>query len=206
MKYLFLIFLIACSSSKKSEDTLEMKSIFANDTTAIVQGCGHQPIVGYTYCRKVIGDSTNEKLVFHAPPDIQSFGTIYLLDGSLIGFQFKNGRAEISWKELLKSDKFTIDDRGLYLFTIRSIVEPDINGEDKEIYQEGEIRLRLIKPNYKPLHNVEFDPSYFYEWSDSNFLYKMTSGGRAYVGYKKPTSILKNLKGEKSETKIRESN
>jgi len=168
-----------------------ISSVEGGDATAIVTGCGSAPIVGYTYCRKTEGDSTSEKLIFHAPVQSKkcptgspcTTGKIFRPDGSVVGLEFKNGesKAVISWEELLLSPKFEKEFRGFYLFFIETeFIDP--RGERRVIFQEGEIRLRVLTKGYTPLHEVSNDRNFNYTWSEGSYTMRLTTKGRAFVG------------------------
>lgn len=190
---MFMLLLVACACLRSTRLIMDqgVSAVEGGDATAIVTGCGNAPIVGFTYCRKIEGDSTQEKIIFHAPTQAKdcprSFpcttGKIFRPDGSVVGIEFKEGQstAQISWEELLMRPQFEKFDRGFYLFFIETeYLDPQ--GARRTIFQEGEIRLRVIGKNYIPLHEVPSDKNFTYTWKHNGYKMKLTTGGRAYVG------------------------
>lgn len=178
----------SCGTTRVTPDT-ELSALKGGDSTGIVEGCGNQPIPGYTYCRKMEGDPANGKLWFHAPP-AQCPGDescvslrIYRKGDDPIGMTFPRGitRVGLEWKELLIRDRFEVFDRGFwpYDFTIKSL---DDDGRDQFTFVDGEIRLVVYSKNYIPLHDVKEDPNYVWVWEDGGCVYKMTTGGRTHIG------------------------
>lgn len=194
MKMLFVILLVmACACLKSPRIIMDagISAVEGGDATAIVAGCGNQPVVGYTYCRKTEGDETvKEKITFYAPIQNKdcprefpcTTGKIFLPDGSVVGIEFKNGatKAEMNWEQILKRPKFEKFDRGFYLFTLETQYL-DGTGQQRFIFQEGEIRLRVIGKGYIPLHEVPSDKNFTYSWKVDGHTMKLTTGGRAYV-------------------------
>lgn len=173
----------------------------SNDYTAIISGCGNPPIVGYTYCRKAVGDSTLEKLKFHFPP-VKCFpadpitkeprsscisGKIFFPDGSpALGFSVPFGQTEyeIEWANLVKDSEFKKDYRGFWGYSYE-ILWVDPNNFEQKSFLQGEIRLRVYSTQvddrfYLPLHNVKDDPNFVWTWTDKEGrTFKMTTSGRA---------------------------
>jgi hypothetical protein len=192
--FLLGLLVMACACLKTSRIIMDqgISAVEGGDATAIVSGCGNAPIVGYTYCRKTEGDETiKEKIIFHAPIQNKSCpkgypcttGKIFLPDGSVIGIEFKenSSTAQMTWEDILKRPKFEKFDRGFYLFTLETLYV-DGQGNERMIFQEGEIRLRVIGKNYIPLHEVSNDKNFTYSWKSMGYNMKLTTGGRAYVG------------------------
>lgn len=167
-----------------------MAAVDAGDFTAIVEGCGHQPVVGYTYCRKQEGEATNDKITFIAPPS-SCLGSepcsslkVFYPDGSpTLGLDFpkKTGRLAIGWSDLTKKPTFDSGDRGFWPFvtTVRYLGE---DGKERTSVAEGEIRLRVYRNGYLPLNEVREDQAYAWKWASGGFIYRMTTGARAYAG------------------------
>jgi hypothetical protein len=191
---IFVVLLFtACACLRSSRLIMDngISAVEGGDATAIVTGCGNAPIVGYTYCRKTEGDSTVEKLVFHAPTQSKNCpngspcttGKIFRPDGSVIGLTFEEGSntSVVTWEEILQAPKFEKFDRGFYLFFIETEFT-DSTGQRRTIFQEGEIRLRVLGKGYIPLHEVPNDRNFGYTWKSNGYIMKLTSKGRAFVG------------------------
>lgn len=178
---------IGCTHRGVSEDH-SMPPILAQDTTLVVEGCGHPPIVGYTYCRKYEGDDAKGNLIFHLPPvKCQKSDCIYVkilspVGRPAVGFSLSEGktRLEVSWKSLLGRDVFETGDRGFWI-VIAEIHYLSESGLLKKTIIEGEIRLRVLSSKYSSLENIESDPNFVWLWRDNNRKFKMTSNGRIYL-------------------------
>lgn len=193
------VFLMGClfiglSAARCSTYAVKMDSSAnaaeAGDATAIIEGCGSQPVVGYTYCRFEEGmNAETTFLTLHVPPaicdrescvDVQ----IFFPDSSpTLGFTIPRGetKALIQMSELIKRKEFTKQDRGFWgiLMTIHYI------GPDGErlTFAEGEIRVRVTSKNYVPLHEVKDNREYAWRWFDKEgHVFRMTTSGRAYTG------------------------
>jgi len=185
---------LALSAARCSQYAVNMDSSAnaaeAGDATVIIEGCGSQPVVGYTYCRFEEGlNAETTTLTLHAPPvicdresciDVQ----IFFPDGSpSLGFSIPRGetKATVLMSDLIKRKEFTKQDRGFWpvLLTIRYI------GPDGErlTFAEGEIRLRVLSKNYVPLHEIRDSAEYAWRWrSKEGQLFRMSTSGRAYTG------------------------
>lgn len=185
----FLTFLGAsnCGVKRLKPDT-GVSAVVAGDSTALVEGCGNQPVAGFTYCRKQEGDATGEKLWFHAPPaecpgdDPCVSLKIYRQGEEPLGFVFPQGTVKlgVEWKRLTGKNTFDRLDRGFwpYDYTIRWL------GEDKRehvTFVDGEVRLVVFTADYVPLHEARDDPNFAWKWSEGDCLFAMTTGGRASV-------------------------
>lgn len=166
-----------------------MPAILANDYTALIEGCGHQVISGYTYCRKTEGAVADEDLVFVGPitncnrTSCVEF-KVYGPDGSIVfgsSIPKKQTRKAIPWNALLKRDTFEIQDRGFWIYTY-NVFWLDSDGNENMSVSEGEIRLRILKDNYTSLADVESDSNFAWQWKDkSGAIIKITTGMRTYV-------------------------
>jgi hypothetical protein len=188
---IFMFMLVACSScntARTAPDTQTMTAIAAGDLTALIQGCGNQLVSGYTYCRKVEGDNTTESVVFVIPTskcgeDSCAEVKIFFPDGSpTYGYVFKKGETihRVKWADLTKKSTFDIDDRGFWPFTYR-IKYIDKQGKQRETVTEGEIRLRILRKGYTPLHEISEDMNFVWKFQYDGVDVKMTTGGRTYV-------------------------
>ncbi len=168
-----------------------MNAAEAGDATAIVQGCGSQPIVGYAYCRKNAGDITSiDKLTFFGPEgscdrdDACTFILIFFPDGTpTLGLSIPKDENSVSvnWSDLTKKQKFDENDRGFWPFVIRTLWKTE-NDVERETIQEGEIRLRVLNTGYTPLHETAESPHWGWAWKAGDRVFKMTTAGRAHVG------------------------
>lgn len=179
---------LGCAHRGVKEDH-SIAPIVAQDTTLVIEGCGHPPIVGYTYCRKYEGDNASGNLIFHLPPvKCQKTDCIYVKilspDGRpAVGLSLSEGktRLEVSWKVLLGREVFETGDRGFWV-VIAEIHYLTESGLVKKTLIEGEIRLRILKSKYISLENVEHDPNFVWLWHHNNRPFKMTSNGRIFYG------------------------
>lgn len=182
-----VLLVLGCSHAPRQQDR-SVKAIEAHDATGLVEGCGHQPVVGYTYCRMVEGLPTQGSLVFLAPPITCKQNTCVLLKiyspmGQTVtahGFAKGQTRLEVPWRAIVSRDKFEVQDRGFWPFTML-LSFTDSEGQDRSLLVEGEVRLRVHKAGYTPLNHTAVDPSFTWEFIESGTVIKMTTGGRAYV-------------------------
>jgi hypothetical protein len=180
-----------------------MAAVEAMDYTALIEGCGRQLIPGYTYCRVGEGDSTAGTLAFVAPAteclsneSCANFKLYHPSQGLIFGGIVPKGqtRAEISWKQILGRDTFELSDIGFWPYSYE-IKWLDPKGDEHTTYSQGEIRMRVIRKKvcdeknvckyYEPLHNVEGNDAFVWEWIENEQKVKMTTGARTYVGPKK---------------------
>lgn len=188
----FIFFLAGASSCSHSVkiDTA-MAAIEAGDFTVIIEGCGNQPIPGYSYCRVTEGDAANSVITIHAPPaackqDQCVFWKVYQPDGSTdIGGGIPRGQTNVSiaWTELIHKQKFSTGDRGFWPVTLE-VHYVDTDGRDRVAVAEGEIRLRVMRAGYQPLSDVRDDSNFVWTWTTGNHVMKSTTGLRSYVGLK----------------------
>ena len=126
-------------------------SIIAEDPTAVIEGCGHQPISGYTFCRKTEGQKSTDVLIFITPPIICAkkpciFIKVYSPQSDMVlSFNVLEGqtRSEVSWKQLIGKEHFSLQDRGFWSF-IYHMTFTDSEGFERTLSMEGEIRLRIF--------------------------------------------------------------
>lgn len=166
-----------------------MPSIEAQNPTAVIEGCGNQPISGYAYCRKREGSPTTQNIVFIVPPvdcnSPESCVSIKLFRNNsdlVIGLNIPKGqtRAEVSWKSIVGRDHFALGDRGFWPF-LYQIKYKDNKGLDRSLVTEGEIRLRVYAKDYLPLHESLDDPAFYWEFIENGTKIKITTSGRTYV-------------------------
>lgn len=168
-----------------------MAAVEANDTTAIIEGCGNQPIAGYTYCRRRDGSPTESVVSFIVPPVDCGLDScvnikVYRPDSEIaLGLNIPKGqtRLDVPWKMIVGRNQFTLGDRGFWP-VIYQITYLDEKGRDKLLVVEGEIRLRVYSKDYLPLHESLDDPAFKWEFIESSTKIKMTTSGRTYVAPK----------------------
>jgi hypothetical protein len=177
---------------KKKSVTVDsvIEPVIAGDATGIVEGCGLQPIVGYTYCRVVEGDATNQNISFIGPPaqcndpNACVFVKVFDRNGQIAwGGQIPKGqtRVTVPWKSLVGADQFQQLQKGDWTAVIEvHWIDPD--NHDRVSRTQVDISLRVYKKGYIPLDKVAGDPNFVWQWVDGKYSYKMTSGLRAYVG------------------------
>lgn len=194
VKYLslfaFLLMASKCATPQKPDQG--MSALEGGDYTALIEGCGHQLVPGYTYCRFVEGEVKNSDVVYFVGPSVECsrddacvFIQVFFPTGGIPSFAGKIPKGEtrlaVEWKELLQRSFVTKGDRGFWPF-IYTIYWTDVDGNEQITKTLGEIRVRVISSEYTPLHMSEHDPNFIWEWTENNQLkVKMTGGGRTYV-------------------------
>jgi len=172
---------------KKVPDISSVFAAEANDKTVIIEGCGSQPVVGYTYCRKREGAPTDGKVTLIAPPvecgkeSCVSF-EVFFPDGSpTLGLSLpaKATRLDVSWKDLTKTEAFQKNQRGFWPVVMRWKWISAVDSKEYESFAEGEIRLRVTAANYLSLHESREDPNFVWKWSEGKTQFRMTTAGRA---------------------------
>lgn len=168
----------------------DSSSVFAaeaGDKTVIIEGCGFQPVVGYTYCRMRENAPTVGTFALIAPPtdcngdSCVSF-TLFMPDGQpSLGYQVpkKTTRLTVPWKDLVKAETFQKSHRGFWPVVMRWKWLSKTDGREYESYAEGEIRLRVLAANYVNLNEIKSDDNYAWSWSEGKQNYRMTTTGRA---------------------------
>lgn len=197
MKNFILIFIICiftigasnCSGVKMRSDITPVQAAEANDTTVIIQGCGQQPIVGYTYCRVREGSPTSQLLTFMAPPIKCKTKpcivyTVFYPNGeptNSIAVPDGKTQVSISWADLAHRSMFLKNDRGFWpvVMTYRWI---DQAGNEFTNTVEGEIRMRVLASGYVSLSSSPNDPNLVWKWSNNGYKYGFSTAGRAYAG------------------------
>lgn len=186
----FLAFLnLSCSTGRVALDPVTSSTASDGDGTGIVEGCGNQPIVGFSYCRMSEGDNTSQKISFIGPPakcnqkDACVFIKIWNNQNQLVaGPSIPKGktRVDLSWQDLVQSPTFQVGMRGIWTWnTVVYYLGPD--GKERRSVAQGDIVLRVYKKGYVDLHTIDDDPAYVWEWTEGSNSYKMTSGLRAVV-------------------------
>lgn len=170
-------------------DPVTESTALDGDATGIVEGCGHQPQVGFTYCRVKEGDATDGQIYFLGPPsecdqkDSCSYIKVWDNTGVLIwGGSIPKGRTRIgvSWMKLLSSPIFQLSHRGFFTWNTE-VYWKDPDGRERVSKAQGDIVVRVFKSSYLPLDQVGADPSFVWSWSEGHCTYKMTAGLRAYL-------------------------
>jgi hypothetical protein len=185
---LCILLLVGCAHNWVKED-VAMAAIDGGDATVIIEGCGAQPIVGYTYCRVREGDAASSKLSIIAPPaqckekQCVFYKIFYPTGEPAVGGAIDKGvaRVDVPWKMLLGRDQFGKSDRGFWpvLLEVHWIDEA---GHDRKSFAEGEIRLRVMAREYQALNAISNDSNFVWSWIEGTHIFKMTTGMRAFAG------------------------
>lgn len=181
----------ACAMSKGrvALDPVTPSSILDSDATGLVEGCGNQPIVGFTYCRVQEGQNANQQIWFIGPPAVcdQKEGCVFIKvwnnQGQLVwGGSIEKGktRVPVNWNTLVSSPTFEVSHRGFWTWNME-VFWKDPDGRRRTSSAQGDIVLRVYRNGYLPLHEVSSDPAFVWSWSEGGFLYRMTSGLRAFI-------------------------
>ena len=172
---------IACAVPSVIDSS--MNAAEAGDATALVQGCGSRPIVGYVYCRKRAGDVTSiDKLRFFGPKG--ALVEIFYPDGEptlSLRIPDNQNSVVVFFKDLTKKDRFDTFDRGFWPFLITTTWKTE-NDVKRKTVQQGEIRLRVYNPRYTPLHESGDSDVWGWAWKHGGRVFKLSTAGRAYVG------------------------
>lgn len=183
----FLIPLIACARAPIKDP--EIPAIKGKDFTALIEGCGNQLQAGLLNCRRYEGSSAEEMLYFVGPVtnckrEFCVEFKIYHADGNLAygdAIPKKQFRKGVPWSKILKRPSFELGDRGFWFFTY-NVFWVNSDGHEEESKSEGEIRLRVLKKDYIPLHEVVNDGAFTWDFSTRNGeRVKITTGMRTYV-------------------------
>jgi hypothetical protein len=134
------------------------------------------------------GQSALDGLVFITPPvkcvknDCGYVKIFSPAADQIISFKVARGltRTIIAWNLLIGREQFALQDRGFWPFTYQ-MTFTDSDGFERTLVMEGEIRLRVYKKGYLPLHNSQDDAQFAWEFLDGGRKIKITSGGRSYV-------------------------
>lgn len=176
---------------KVALDSSTVFAMEANDATVVIEGCGSQPVVGYTYCRVREGDPTTGSLSLIAPPikcaqDYCVSFDIYFPDGVTpsVGVKLPEGqtRAKINFKDLVKRDTFQKSDRGFW-YVVMTMKFVGLDNKLREVQVEGEIRMRVLSRAYVPLHESMENKDFVWDWSENGRRIKMTTAGRAWAQF-----------------------
>lgn len=179
----------AAGRGRVALDPVTQSTAQDGDASAIIEGCGHQPIVGFTYCRVEAGSSASQMLSFIGPPSKcdQAQGCVYfkVWDGSgqvVWGGSIPKGqtRVSVAWSALLSGASFQVNHRGTWTWN-ETVYWRDTDGRERISKAQGDLVLRVYQSGYIPLQEVGSDPAFVWTWVDGNCVYKMTSGLRAYV-------------------------
>ena len=197
---LILLLLQSCASKEvQPEPPLDYWQASEElDYTALVQACDEEITTGFAYCRRPDGASTKDDMITFLAPAVSCkeppcvYVKIFNSAGKPIhSLAFPQGvtRMEASWMTLTKKDRFSVGDRGFWPF-FYEIRFSSLDGIERSLKTDGEIRLRVITDSYYPLHNDPEDRFYKWKWQEERQTIKMTTGGRTYVSPK-----AKNVRG-----------
>lgn len=188
---LYFIPLIACAMVPYKD--VGLSALQGGDQTCLIQVEGSQLTPGYAFLRKTEGDASGENLYLVGPitncdRDFCVEYKIYGKDGEIVdgGSIPKNAfRRAVPWSKLLKRNTFELSDRGFWAVTSR-VYWKDDNGNENVSVCEGEIRLKVLKKDYIPLHNVVNDSNFTWDFSTRyGERVKITTGMRTYVSKRK---------------------
>lgn len=181
----------SCSIAKLNPDAA-MAAVNGEDKTVIIEGCGSQSVVGYAYCRVFEGSVASQGIVLHVPPaqcvtkPCVEWKVFFPNAQPSLGGAVPDGvtTVPIAWKDLIKKDVFSPGDRGMWgvRLTVRWI---DVNSREQTSVADGEVRLRVLRKEYIPLHEVKEDPAFAWSWISNGRLMRYTTGMRAYTGAQK---------------------
>lgn len=188
---LLMLLNTACAAGKGRVklDTNTTSPVVDGDATGLVEGCGNQPIVGFTYCRVSEGDNAGQSISFIGPPAVcnQPEGCVFVKvvsnNGQVVWggvIPKKQTRVSVPWSTLLSSPTFEIGHRGFWTFR-EDVYWLDPDGKERVSTSQGDIILRAYRKEYVPLNNVEQDPNFVWQWTEGDFLYKVTSSLRAFI-------------------------
>jgi hypothetical protein len=192
MYWICILLLCGCSCSHFGK--LDPQRAIGNDYTVFMSGCGRETVVSDAIlCRVIAGLTTKtEVLEFHAPPDSDCKGEhctyvkIFFPDGRpALEKSIPKGQSTLNvpWSEMMGKESFDLTDRGLFSVTVE-MHYLDPQGEERRMYMEGMIFLRVISPSYTSLELSEDDENFYWVWKEKKQTLKLTTGGRAYVGPK----------------------
>lgn len=189
---LLTIALAGCATGKVATDTVTKSTVVDGDATAMVQGCGNQPVVGFAYCRKQEGDSTDDVITFIGPPskcarETCVFIKVFNNQGDLVfGAPIPKDQTQltVTWRQLLDQPKdkgvvlkndgtpvvpsqnldvFSLSQRGFWSWNLQVYFIGE-DGRERQSQAQGDIVLRIYKKSYTPLHEVSNDPNFIWEW------------------------------------------
>ena len=178
---------MSCSSVVIDESANASES---NDTSVIIEGCGNQPISGFTYCRRLAGEIGDTDVVYiHIPEsNCQRDSCVEILvfsptsgQGSPI-FVDKGVRLQpLHWATLTGRQEFVQGDSGLW--TIAMVVYwVDNEGLERRTPMLGEIRLRVLSEDYVSLSQSRGEGPYAFRWRvQGGFNLGYTTSGRSSV-------------------------
>lgn len=194
MRYLMVILAAFCflGASRCANMVRPDSSALAaemNDATVMIEGCGNQPIVGYTYCRVTEGQSTEgNNLILLSPPTVCKSEpcvvfNIYMPQGQddfSVSVPMGQTRTMLPWGKILNRPTFEKGDRGFWGIVMKW-KWLDLEGKEYESIAEGEIRMRVLSRDYERLDNGDENSAFVWKWRDLSFNYRMTTAGRAAI-------------------------
>ena len=198
--WLLSLVLVACSS-------IQMDGAYpadlAGDKTIIMKaegpGCISRPEVGFSFCRKPVGEAlAADRLDFYAPSsnmDCDPCTVVYVKDLSgadvaSLSFGKEGGVRSLVWSDLIKESEFKRVHEGPYNIVLRHRFENSY-GNPQVMVQRGMIYLLVYFPveqaaenprNYRPLNQTPDSNVWAFTRSEGEYLFKWSTAGRAYVG------------------------
>lgn len=159
----------------------------ANDTTALLVGCGQRAAVGSLYCRFQAGSTPTGDVVVVVPPvscaaDTCAMVTMFGPDASVVAERnVPKGQTYvvIPWQQIVGPGAFAERQRGFYPVLVKWTWTDPQTKVELAAAAEGEIRLRIHKRDYAPLM---FDPaSQTWTWTVGGVTFGATEKGRTAV-------------------------
>lgn len=156
----------------------------ANDTTALLSGCGERVAVGHLYCRFQAGTPAAGSVVVVVPPvqcaaETCATVTIWGPDASvLVERTIAKGQSYVvvPWRTLLGHDTYEPNERGFYPVLVKWTWTDPTSGVELAAAAEGEIRMRVHSKEYSPL---SYDPAaQTWSWSVGGVKFGATETGR----------------------------
>jgi hypothetical protein len=179
----------AMGRGRVATDPVTQSTVLDGDATSLIEGCGNQPIVGFTYCRMEEGSTSDQTLWFIGPPAKcdQKEACVYIKvwnnQGVLVwggSIPKGNTRVGVSWTTLLSAPQFQVNNRGFFTFNTQ-VFWKDLDGKERVSTSQGDIILRVYRHGYLPLNEVVSDSNFVWTWTEGSYLYRMTSSLRAFV-------------------------
>ena len=184
----------AMSRCRVAVDPVTASTVNDGDATGMVQGCGNQPIVGFTYCRMQEGQSSNQMIHFIGLPskcdqkEACVFIKVFNNQGQVAwGGSIEKGKTQVAidWSTLVSSPTFQVGHRGFWTWN-ETVYWKDTDGKERISTAQGDIILHVYRAGYIPLAQVESDSAFVWSWISGNCTFKVTSGLRAFIKCGRP--------------------
>ena len=182
----FLALFSACAPSLQYNDPGPFP-FEANDTTALLVGCGQRAAVGSLHCRFQAGTMPAGDVVVVVPPvsckaDNCATVTVFAPDAStVVDRTVAKGQSYvvIPWRSIVGPGPYEERQRGFYPVLVKWVWTDPQTGVELAAAAEGEIRLRVHRRDYAPL---TFDPAtQTWTWAVGGVTFGATEKGRTAV-------------------------